>query len=341
MNQWVKVIAGLLLCGGLYGYYSFSAANVPTSLNDNILKIPTGCTRDSLPAVLLDQGFILDTNSYKRWSNMMDFQTVRSGRYKIAPNWSNYELIRHLQRSEQVSVKIMLNTEKNAKQIAAKLSKSLEADSLAFITAFSDTLALDSLGLKPETLQTVIFPDTYEFYWNTSPAAFLKKMVKKHKAFWTEARLEKAKTANLTPLQVHIMASIVEGEASHNDERARVAGVYLNRLQKNILLQADPTVQYALMDIYGGGYRRLYNKDYQFAHRYNTYINLGLPPGPVGLASPASIDAVLSPETHEYIYFCAKPDNSGYHNFAVTHEAHLINVKNYQNWKQNKTNSSN
>jgi UPF0755 protein len=338
MNQWIKVIAGLLLCGGLYGYYHFAAANVPATLNDPIVKIPTGCTQDSLPAVLLAQGFVLDTHSYKRWARLMGFQTVRSGRYKITSGWSNYELIRHLQHSEQVSVKIMLNTEKNPKQIAAKLSKSLEADSLAFITAFSDTLALDSLGVTPETLQTMIFPDTYEFYWNTSPAAFLKKMAKKHKAFWTETRLEKAKTANLTPLQVYTLASIVEGEASHNDERPRVAGVYLNRFHKNMLLQADPTVQFALMDIYGGGYRRLYNKDYQFAHRYNTYIHLGLPPGPVGLASPASIDAVLSPETHDYIYFCAKPDNSGYHNFAVTHEAHIVNVKNYQAWKQTRQN---
>ena len=318
--------------GGYY-YYTINKANVPDILADEYLRIPTGANMESLEILLESGGYVLDIESFKSRAESQNYKTPRAGRFKIKPNWSNKELITHLQRGEQAAVKVVLNNEKTPQQIAAKVAKVLESDSLTFLNGFNDEALLDSLGMKRQTLMCYFIPNTYEMYWNTDSKKLLERMSKEFKKYWNEARTEKAKALNMTPEQAMTMASIVEGESNKADERPRVAGAYINRLVMGMRLQADPTVQYALMDIEKTNmFRRLKYADYLTPHPYNTYVNDGLPPGPVCMPSPSSIEAVLNPEKHNYIFFCAKPDFSGYHNFAETYEQHNVNVKLYQDW---------
>jgi UPF0755 protein len=190
----------------------------------------------------------------------------------------------------------------------------------------NDSLARQ-YGFNTENFYSMFIPNTYEIWWNTSAEKFFERMHTEYSKFWTEERLNKAKAINLSPNEVSILASIVKGEAMHNDEMPKIAGLYLNRLERGILLQADPTVIFAAQDF---TIRRVLNKHLAIPSPYNTYLNKGLPPGPITLPSIASIDAVLNFQKHEYIYMCAKDDFSGYHNFAKTMTEHLINARKFQ-----------
>ena len=330
-----KLLTPLLVVGGLLtaGYFYIFKANVPDTLKEEFVKIPTGSTLESLSKQLYTEGVITDESDFNRWAGWLSFHTVRAGKFKVKPNWSSYDLIKHLQRGEQMTVKVVLNNEKSPFQVAGKMAKVLEADSLALISTFLDAKFLDSIGYSKETLMCLMLPNTYEFYWNTDARKFVERMLKEHKKYWNDTRTAKAKAMNMTPDQVVTMASIVEGESNHADERPKVAAAYLNRLKTNMRLQADPTVQFALMDIEKtASFRRLFYSDYTTQHPYNTYVHDGLPPGPICMPSVSSIDAVLSPDDNKYVFFCGKPDNSGYHNFAETYEQHQVNVKIYQQW---------
>lgn len=330
-----RIILPLLLIvglGGGYYYYTTNRAIVPDNLSDEYIRIPTGATMEELEILLESNNYVNDIEAFKSRAESENFKMPRSGRYKIKAGWSAKELVRHLAKGGQEGVKVVLNNEKTPQQVAGKIAKVFEFDSTTYAKAFEDQALLDSLGLKKETLMCYFLPNTYEMYWNTDPKKFLERMSKEFRRFWTESRLEKAKALNMTPEQVITMASIVSGESNHADEQARVAGAYLNRYALGMKLQADPTVQFALMEIEKtSSFRRLMNSDYLVSHPYNTYLHVGLPPGPINMPPPSSIEAVLSPEKHKYIYFCAKPDAIGYHNFAETLEQHLANVKIYQN----------
>jgi UPF0755 protein len=175
----------------------------------------------------------------------------------------------------------------------------------------------------------LFIPNTYEFYWNTNTQQFLKRMKKEYDRFWTPERLAQARSLELTPLQVLTLASIVEEETNYNDEKSRVAGVYINRVHSNMLLQADPTVKFAIKDF---SIKRVLNTHLSYASPYNTYLNKGLPPGPICTPSIKTIDAVLNAEHHDYLYFCANPDKPGTHVFAKTYHEHQLNAKRYQKW---------
>ncbi len=336
-----RVAWAVLIFGALAAvtYLYLFKSNVPSDFKQGFVKIPTNSSFDDLVNQLFTEGVITDESDFRRWADWSDYQTVRPGRFRIEAGWSSYELIKHIQKGEQSPVKVVLNNERTPEQVAGKVSRFLERDSTTFLETFNNTALLDSLGITRQTLMCVFLPNTYEFYWNTEPRKFLERMSKEYKKFWNEDRIKRAAAQGLTPEQAITMASIVDGETTRKDEIPRVAGAYLNRLKQNMRLQADPTVQFALMEIeHTPSFRRLYNIDYQVAHPYNTYIHEGLPPGPICMPSLASVEAVLSPESHNYIFFVGKPDNSGYHNYAETYEQHLVNVKIYQNWlkSQNK-----
>ena len=332
MSKFLKLaLAIAVIGGGLYFY--FFKSNVPSDLKSEYLKIPTGSDLADVKERLFTEGFIADESNFAQWASWLDFKNVRAGRFRIKPNWSSYDLIKHLQTGEQAPVKVVLNNERTPQQVAAKIGKVLEKDSTAFAQAFLDNTLLDSLKLTRETLMCIFLPNTYEFFWNVEPRKFIERMAKEYRRFWTTERVNLAKAQGLTPEQAVIMASIVDGETRHDDERPKVAAAYLNRLKQNIKLQADPTVQFGLMEMeHTTSFRRLYNSDYLKPHPYNTYLNFGVPPGPICMPQPSSIEAVLKPAQHNFIYFVAKPDNSGYHNYAETYEQHLVNVKIYQNW---------
>lgn len=328
----VLMIVGILGAAYLYLFKS----NVPNDLKDEYLKIPTNSTFEGLVNQLITEGVIEDESSFRRWADWLSYDKVRAGRFKIKAGWSSFELIKHIDRSEQAPVKLVLNNERTPEQVAGKVARFLERDSMTFLQTFNDTVLLDSLGISRPTLMCIFLPNTYEMYWNTEPRKFLERMAKEYKKFWNADRTAKAAAQGMTPEQAITMASLVDGESTRKDEIPKVAGAYINRLKKNIKLQADPTVQFALMEIeHTPSFRRLYNKDYLIQHPYNTYIHEGLPPGPICMPSPTSIEAVLNPEQHNYVFFVAKPDNSGYHNYAETYEQHLVNVKIYQDWLNN------
>ena len=234
-----------------------------------------------------------------------------------------------------VPVKIAFNNQERLQDAVARIAQQIEPDSLALIQAFTDKTFLEENGLTQENVLSLFIPNSYEFYWNTTANKVRDKMVAEYRRFWSPEREAKAKALGLTPLQVSALASIVHKETVKPDERPKVAGVYLNRLAKGMKLQADPTVIYAkkLVDRdFTQVIKRVLNIYLDIDSPYNTYKYNGLPPGPIVTPDVTAIDAVLNPEKHNYIYFCASVTNFGYHEFAVTEAQHSVNSAKYHAW---------
>ncbi|MFW5793180.1 MAG: endolytic transglycosylase MltG, partial [Bacteroidota bacterium] len=211
--------------------------------------------------------------------------------------------------------------------LAGFIAKRIEADSLSIINILNNDEVMKKYDLNSENASLMFIPNTYEVYWNTSAEELLNRMHSEYKKFWNEERLQKASNMNMTPQQVGVLASIVQQETNYLDEMDRIAGVYINRINMGMPLQADPTIVFAHGDF---TINRVLKTHLEINSPYNTYINKGLPPGPISLPSPQAIDRVLNYEKHDYLYFCAKEDFSGYHAFAKTLQQHLINARRYQ-----------
>ena len=258
---------------------------------------------------------------------------VKSGKFLFKKGMTSFDMIRSLRLN--VPVTVAFNNQETLGKLLQRLATQLEPDTLALHQAFTNATFLEENELTLATALTLFIPNTYEFYWNTSAKKIADKMAKEHNKFWNAERLAKAKALNMTPAQVYTLASIVHKETVKADERPRVAGAYLNRIQQDMPLQADPTVIYALKEKSGDfdqiikrvGGRNLFVKS-----PYNTYINKGLPPGPIAMPDISAIDAVLNAEKHNFIYFCADPNRPGYHSFETTYEAHMVNAKKYAQW---------
>ena len=191
----------------------------------------------------------------------------------------------------------------------------------------SDTAYLAQYNLSPDKVIAIFIANTYQFNWNTGAETFFKRMKKEFDDFWTDERKQKAEKQGITPFEVITLASIVDEETAQPDEMNKIAGVYYNRLRQKMPLQADPTIKFAVGDF---TLRRILTEHLAINSPYNTYKNIGLPPGPIRIPSMAALNAVLNPEEHNYVYFCAREDFSGYHNFAATYEEHLINARKYR-----------
>jgi UPF0755 protein len=253
----------------------------------------------------------------------------KAGKYTIKQEVKTLRDLVQVLRGEQTPVKLVFHNLRKKEQLAGLVAKHLEVDSAALSALLNDSLRLSQQGLTPRTAISLFIPNTYQFHWDTNAEEFFERMLKEHKAFWTAERLEKAKALELSPAQVYTLASIVETETRYNPEKPRIAGVYLNRLKKNWKLEADPTVIFAHDNF---EIRRVLKSHLELDSPYNTYKYEGLPPGPIYMASVASIDAVLNAEAHEYMFFCARPDNSGSHAFAKTLAAHNENARAYHRW---------
>jgi UPF0755 protein len=311
-------------------YQVFFKANVPNELDNKFIEIPTGSSFEEVIQLLTKNGFLIDSTAFRETAQWMNFQKpkMRAGRFEIQPNWNNQDLIRHLRAGKQATVKVVLTNERLPENVAAKVARFIEEDSLGLINIFNNRNYLEELGYTSETFMSIFIPNTYEFFWNTNAKEFMERMVKEHQKFWKkDNRLEKAKARNMTPKEVYTLASIVGKETNKNQEKKRMAGVYLNRLEKGIPLQADPTCVFATRDF---NTRRVTNYHTQFDSPYNTYLYRGLPPGPIAMSSISSIDAVLNAEKHDYIYFCAKGDGTGFHSFAKTLKGHNQNAAIYK-----------
>ena len=331
-----KIIIGVIVVVVTFaimaGYQVYNAVMKPNvsvrNQKEFSLFIPTGADFGQVKDSLYGNDLIISRVSFEWWAERRDYPDhVKAGRYVLANGMSNRQLLNILNGGLQTPVKVTFNNMRDVAQLAGRISEQIEADSSEIVNYINDPATLAELGFTRQTVPALFLPNTYEFYWNTSAAQFVEKMKKEYDKYWNGERLEKAKEIALTPVQVSTLASIVDKETNKTDEMARIAGVYLNRLRNGWLLQADPTLVFAVGDF---GLKRVLNIHKEVESPYNTYKYPGLPPGPICIPSLASINAVLNAEKHNYFYFCAKDDFSGYHVFAKTLTEHNRNAQRYR-----------
>lgn len=291
------------------------------------LFIPSQSNQEDVIRQLNIQGWIKNINSLEWVMNKKNFSSsINGGRFQIQDGMCNNDLVNLLRSGEQSPIQLTFNNTRTLEDFAGKIAKQIEADSLSLISVLRDESVITKFGFKPETVIAMFIPNTYQLYWNTNANSFMERMFKEYSRFWNADRLKKAEQIGLSPVEVSILASIVDEETIKNDEKARVAGVYMNRLKRKIKLDADPTLKFALGDF---TIKRILNKDKKIDSPYNTYKYRGLPPGPIRQSSISGLNAVLNYENHNYFYFCANPDFSGYHIFARTLREHNQNASNY------------
>lgn len=265
--------------------------------------------------------------TFRALCRMMRYDTPVTGHYVIQPGTSWLHLVRMLKSHSQSPVRITIPSVRTMDRLASFLSERLMADSADFAAVFCDSTLLAQMGYNKYTLPALFVPNTYELWWDTSVTDFMHRMQHEHDAFWSDTRLAACQRLHMTPNEVTTLASIIDEETAANAEKPMVAGMYLNRLRQGMPLQADPTVKYAVGDF---SLRRILHGHLAVESPYNTYIHEGLPPGPIRIATVASIDAVLHAATHPYLYMCANADFSGTHVFAATYSEHLRNARLYQ-----------
>jgi len=319
----------VLITGGLTGlkyYRGFFAPSVTAEAE--YLYIYSHWDFENVVHQLGEQGIVNDTALFRWAAVKMNYPAhIRPGKYRLDAGMNNRTLINKLRGGLQEPVKLRFENLRLKEHLAAVLASQLEPDSIAFINMLNDVSLAAGYGFDTANFFSMFLPNTYEFYWNTSPERFAERMHEEYERFWNESRREKAARLNLTPQEVSVLASIVRGEALHTDEMPVIAGLYLNRLRRGMLLQADPTVIYAVRDF---TIRRVLYRHLAVDSPYNTYLYRGLPPGPIMMPSIAAIEAVLNPTEHDYLYMCAKDDFSGYHNFARTAAEHQVNARKFQ-----------
>lgn len=254
----------------------------------------------------------------------------RAGYYKLGKGMNYREVVRMFERGWQTPVRVTFNNQPTLAHLAGRLSQQLEADSTAFADALLDDTLAAHYGFDRQTFIAMFLPDTYEFYWTATPVEFADKMNAQWSKFWTPEREKALADLGMTPTEVSALASIVYEETKVVDEMPTVAGVYINRLRRGMPLQADPTVKFAIVSGGRPAPKRILLRHLKIDSPYNTYLHPGLPPGPIAMPSVAAIDAVLDYQRHDYLYFAAKPDFSGRHNFAATLAAHNRNADAYR-----------
>ena len=328
----VSVIFTLaLVCFSYYFYQVFFNANVETKGKPTYVVIPRGATWKSALGAIEQTGTIVDKLSLHFVARLMHYDrpgAVKPGNYELKDGLTNRQLINRLKSGAQSPVKLTFNTVRLRQELVSRLAAQVDVPAARLDSLLRDPAYTRSLGFDTTSVLTMFIPNTYDVYWNTTAPRLFQRLKTAYEQFWTPARDAAREQLHLTRAQVSTLASIVEAEQQqHADERPRIAGVYLNRLKRGMKLQADPTVVYANHDF---TIKRVLNVHLQKDSPYNTYMYAGLPPGPINLPSIASIDAVLKPESHNYLYFCAKDDFSGYHAYAANEPEHIANARRYQ-----------
>ena len=328
----VSVIFTLaLVCFSYYFYQVFFTANVETKGKPTYVVIPRGADWKQALNAVDGTGTIIDKLSLHFVARLMHYDrpgAVKPGNYALKDGFTNRQLINVLKSGAQSPVKLTFNTVRLRQELVTKLAAQVDVPAARLDSLLRDPAYTRSLGFDTTSVLTMFIPNTYDVYWNTTAPRLFQRLKTAYEQFWTPARDAEREQLHLTRAQVSTLASIVEAEQQqHADERPRIAGVYLNRLKRGMKLQADPTVVYANHDF---TIKRVLNVHLKKDSPYNTYMYAGLPPGPIDLPSIASIDAVLKPESNNYLYFCAKEDFSGYHAFATNETEHIANARRYQ-----------
>jgi len=326
------VLIAVLLIFGIKLYGDIFSKNTKFSENELYVHIPTDANYDQVKTIITP--YIDDMDKFEMVASKRSYiQNVKSGRFLFKKGMNNFELITALRNN--IPVKLAFNNQERIENVVGRVSSQIEADSISLMNIFKDSTFLKENGFTEDNVISICIPNTYEFYWNTKADKFRDKMIKEYRKFWNTERTSQAQKLGLTPVQVMTLASIVHKETVKKDERPRVAGVYLNRLRLGMLLQADPTVIYAKKKKLGDFnmvIKRVFSNDLKIDSPYNTYFYGGLPPGPIAMPDITAIEAVLKPEKHNYIYFCASVTRFGYHEFAVNESQHEVNRTNYINW---------
>lgn len=329
----IAIILLILIAGiGFWLYRIIQMPNVKATSDTTIVLVPTGSSFEDLVSILQKDSLLQGEGGFRKVANWMKFtdNSVKPGRYEIHSGWSNRQLISILRAGIQKPLDVVINNVRNLEELAGKVATFIEPDSQTLLSEMINPNTLSRHSLNKESALTLYIPNSYEFFWNTNANGFVNRMQEEHDRFWRQnSRSEKAKKLDMNEQDVYTLASIVERETQAMSERPAVAGLYLNRLKRGMPLQADPTVVFAVGDF---SIRRVLHKHLEIDSPYNTYKVQGLPPGPICMPSISSIDAVLDAEDHNYLYMCARPDNSGLHAFASTLRGHNQNAARYRNW---------
>jgi len=311
------------------------AENTKFTQNEVYVYVPTGTNYEEVKNIIAP--FVENMDRFEMVANKRSYpDNVKPGRFLFTKGMNSYALVKALRNN--IPVDLAFNNQERLEDFAGRVGSQIEADSLSLLTSFKDSVFLKENGFNEKNVLAMFVPNTYEIYWNTSAEKFRDKMIKEYRNFWNKDRIAKAAKQGLTPVEATILASIVHKESVKKDERPRIAGAYLNRLRLQMPLQADPTVIYAIKlnsNDFDQVIKRVFYKDLLIKSPYNTYVNLGLPPGPVAMPDITALDAVLNPEKNNYIYFCASVEHFGYHEFAATFEEHTKNAKKYSEWITN------
>ena len=316
----------IAIAAGVYYWQVVAPMSRPIVGEEFLVRLPTGGdTRSVLDS--LAAGGVRDTALVREAISRRSYD-YRSGQFKIEGGWSANAIAKHLDVGGQEASRVILTNARLLGDMTAQATRFLEVDSAALRTALLDSLWLDSVGYTAETVMATVVPNTYNVYWNASAEEVRDRLLTEQRKFWQQSRRsEKADSLGLTPTEVYTLASIVESETQNKAERPTVAGVYLNRINIGMKLDADPTVVYAIGDF---SLKRVLYVHLEYDSPYNTYLYAGLPPGPIAMASISSIDAVLNPEQHDYLFFVTKGDGSGTHSFARDMRGHTQNIQQFQ-----------
>ena len=318
-------IGGLAVILGLLAFYLL--APVVKGHETQYVYIDTDDTQDSVLAKIqpvANHSGLMGLSALIRHSSYGD--NIRTGRYRLEPGESPVTIFRRLKNGQQSSMNLTIPEARTMERLAGILSHKLMLDSATIASALLSEEKCQQLGYDTATIVAMFVPNTYDVYWNMSIDGLLERMQKEHDRFWDGQREQKAAQMQLTPVEVCTLASIIDEETANNAEKPMIAGMYLNRLKQGMPLQADPTIKFALKQF---ELKRIWQKLLQTDSPYNTYTNVGLPPGPIKIASIQGIDALLNAVEHDYLYMCAKEDFSGTHNFATTYQEHLKNAARY------------
>ena len=318
----------LLITFTFYAYQIFFTPNILVDRDDQLFVINSGATFRKVQEDLGRGRFVNDMVSFSFLARLYDYdKSIKPGRYHLRRNMTNLEAIKLLRAGIQEPVNITFSYVRLVDELGERITKNLSITSEQFYTALNKFIATNDEGFDKDNILCMFIPNTYEVYFNITPDELVDRMNRESKIFWNPERKSKAEKLGLSPIEISILASIVQAETVKQDEAPKIAGLYLNRLKKDMALQADPTLVFAVGDF---TLKRVLNEHKQVNSPYNTYKHTGLTPGPINMPQIATIDAVLNAESHNYVYMCAKEDFSGYHNFTSSLSQHLINARNYQ-----------
>jgi UPF0755 protein len=322
------LVSILMISFVYYGFQICYTPNVLVQKKDRQIVIPRGAKFADVQRIFHEENLVQDLISFSFLSRLMDYdENIKPGRYLLRANMTNLQVIRLLRSGQQEPVKITFNNVRLVSELSEKITKNLMMKPEEFEAALVQFAMTNKYGFNKDNILTMFIPNTYEVYYQSTPQEVIDRLYSEYKNFWSADRLAKAEKLGMTPVEVSVLASIVQAESIKKEEAPVIASLYLNRLKTGMPLQADPTLVFAVGDF---SLKRVLNEHKEIDSPYNTYRNTGLPPGPINMAEIRSIDAVLNHADTDYLYMCAKEDFSGNHNFTNSYKQHINNAKKYQ-----------